>query len=70
MPTTTSQPARLGELKNFVNGEFTATADGRSSDIIDPSTGEAYARAPVSGAADVDAALTCAEAAREGRPST
>jgi betaine-aldehyde dehydrogenase len=65
MPTT-SQPARLQELKNFVNGEFTRTTEGRASDIIDPSTGEAYALAPVSGPADVDAALKCAEAAREG----
>src|ERR1017187_2049404 len=65
MPTT-SRPARLQEFKNFVNGEFTAAAEGRSSDIIDPSTGEAYTRAPVSGPADVDAALKCAEAAREG----
>ena len=66
MPTSPAQPARLDELKNFVNGEFAATAAGRASDIIDPSTGEAYARAPVSGAADVDAALKSAEAAREG----
>jgi betaine-aldehyde dehydrogenase len=66
MSTTTSQQARLEELKNFVNGQFAATAEGRASDIIDPSTGEAYARAPVSGPADVDAALRCAEAAREG----
>jgi betaine-aldehyde dehydrogenase len=66
MPTITSQQARLEELKNFVNGKFAATAEGRASDIIDPSTGEAYARAPVSGPADVDAALSCAEAAREG----
>jgi betaine-aldehyde dehydrogenase len=66
MSTTTSRQARLEALKNFVNGQFAATADGRASDIIDPSTGEAYARAPVSGPADVDAALRCAEAAREG----
>ena len=66
MPPSPAQPARLDELKNFVNGEFAATAAGRASDIIDPSTGEAYARAPVSGAADVDAALKSAEAAREG----
>jgi betaine-aldehyde dehydrogenase len=66
MPITAAQPTRLDELKNFVNGRFVATAEGRASDIVDPSTGEAYARAPVSGPADVDAALKCAEAAREG----
>jgi len=42
MPTT-SQPARLQELKNFVNGEFSPVMEDRTSDIVDPSTGEAYA---------------------------
>ncbi len=40
-------------------------AAGRTSEVVDPSTGEAYALAPVSGAEDVDAALRSAEAARE-----
>jgi betaine-aldehyde dehydrogenase len=66
LPATTSQPARLEELENFINGKPAATVEGRVSDVIDPSTGEAYARAPVSGAVDVDAALRAAEAAREG----
>jgi betaine-aldehyde dehydrogenase len=50
----------LTELKNFVNGKFADTRDDRTSDVIDPSTGEAYAQAPVSGAEDVDAALRAA----------
>jgi betaine-aldehyde dehydrogenase len=66
LPTTTSQPARLAELQNFINGKFAASADGCLSDVVDPSTGEAYARAPVSSPADVAAALGAAEAAREG----
>jgi betaine-aldehyde dehydrogenase len=55
----------LTELKNFVNGKFTDTRDGRTSDVIDPSTGEVYAQAPVSGAEDVDAALRAAADAFE-----
>jgi betaine-aldehyde dehydrogenase len=50
----------LTELKNFVNGKFAETRDGRTSDVIDPSAGEAYAQAPVSAAEDVDAALRAA----------
>jgi len=52
-------------LQNFVNGQFTDSAGGAFSDVVDPSTGEAYARAPVSTAADVDAALRAAAAAFE-----
>src|SRR5262245_53084920 len=47
-------------LNNFVNGEQVAPASGQTSEVVDPSTGEAYLRAPVSGAADVEAALRAA----------
>ncbi|GAA4498396.1 gamma-aminobutyraldehyde dehydrogenase [Actinoallomurus oryzae] len=50
-------------LRNFVGGEYVETKDGRVSDVVDPSTGEPYDQAPVSGPADVDAAMTAAEAA-------
>ncbi|MFB9835436.1 gamma-aminobutyraldehyde dehydrogenase [Actinoallomurus acaciae] len=50
-------------LRNFVGGEYAETKDGRVSDVVDPSTGEPYDQAPVSGPADVDAAMTAAEAA-------
>src|SRR6516164_8199986 len=53
-------------LQNFVNGKFTDAGDGRTSDVIDPSTGEVYAHAPVSGRRDVDAAMQAAAAAFEG----
>ena len=43
-------------LRNFVNGEHVDTEEGRTSDVVNPSTGEAYAQAPISGAADIDAA--------------
>jgi betaine-aldehyde dehydrogenase len=63
---TAHSPARLQELSNFVNGERATSASGQSSEVTDPSTGEAYARAPVSGPADVDAALRAAAAAAGG----
>jgi len=60
-------------LRNFVNGKYTEPRDGTYSDVVDPSTGEAYAQAPVSGPADVDDALRAAAAAfdtwRDATPS-
>src|ERR1700728_4549274 len=53
-------------LQNFVNGKFTDASDGRTSDVIDPSTGEVYAQAPVSSRQDVDAAMQAAANAFEG----
>jgi betaine-aldehyde dehydrogenase len=56
----------MAELKNFVGGKYADTRDGRTSEVIDPSTGEAYTQAPLSGAADVDAALRTAADAFTG----
>src|SRR5499427_2147617 len=53
-------------LQNFVNGKYVDASDGRTSDLIDPSTGEVYAQAPVSGRQDVDAAMQAAAAAFGG----
>jgi betaine-aldehyde dehydrogenase len=52
-------------LANFVGGKYQPAQDGRVSDVVDPSTGEAYLQAPVSGPADVDAALHVAAEAFE-----
>jgi betaine-aldehyde dehydrogenase len=52
-------------LANFVGGRYVTTLEDRTSEVVDPSTGEAYLRAPVSGPADVDAALRAAAAAFE-----
>jgi betaine-aldehyde dehydrogenase len=66
--TTDAQPRAL---RNFVNGAWADPADGRTSDLVDPSTGQVFATAPVSSAADVDAAMRAAAAAFEGwRDST
>jgi len=53
-------------LSNFIGGAYAPASDGRTMPIIDPSTGEQYAEAPVSGAADVEAAMTAAATAFEG----
>lgn len=60
-PTATT----LTPLQNFVGGRSVPAAGGRTSEVVDPTTGEAYATAPVSGAADVDAALQAAAGAFE-----
>jgi betaine-aldehyde dehydrogenase len=54
-----------GPLRNFVNGKQADTREGRVSDVVDPSTGEVYAQAPVSGPSDVDDALRAAAGAFE-----
>jgi betaine-aldehyde dehydrogenase len=54
-----------GRLRNFVNGAYADPCEGDYSDVIDPSTGAAYAQAPVSSAADVDEAVTAAAVAFE-----
>ena len=43
-------------LRNFVDGEHVESRGGASSDLVDPTTGEVFGSAPVSSAADVDAA--------------
>src|SRR6201986_4278489 len=61
----------MTELKNFVGGKYADTRDGRTSEVIDPSTGAAYTQAPVSSAQDVDAALhTAADAFPGWRDAT
>ncbi len=55
----------LDQLRNFVNGQPCDPSAGRTAEVIDPSTEEPYAMAPVSGAEDVDAALQAAAVAFE-----
>jgi betaine-aldehyde dehydrogenase len=60
----------LRRLQNFVNGELVDAKSGTTSEVINPSTGEAYAEAPVSGAEDVDAAFQSAATAFESWGNT
>ena len=52
-------------LTNFVDGKAVAAADGRTTDLINPATGEVFASAPLSSQADIDAACAAAAAAFE-----
>jgi betaine-aldehyde dehydrogenase len=61
------------KLQNFIGGEYRDAAEGRTATLVNPSTGEEFAEAPVSGQADVDAAVQAAvrgfEQWREATPS-
>ena len=50
----------MRKLQNFVGGQYQDASDGPHALLVDPSTGEAFAEAPVSGAADMDRALAVA----------
>jgi betaine-aldehyde dehydrogenase len=55
----------MKELRNFIGGQWTDPASDVRAEIINPSTGEAFATAPVSSQQDVDAAFTAAAGAFE-----
>jgi betaine-aldehyde dehydrogenase len=58
-------------LRNFVGGAYVDTAERRTADLVNPSTGEVFAQAPVSSPADVDVAMAAAATAFDGwRDST
>ncbi len=50
-------------LTNFINGERVAAADGQTTDLINPTTGQVFGSAPLSGDEDVNRAYAAAEAA-------
>ncbi len=61
----------MEQLLNFINGASVPSSSGKTSDLINPSTGEVYAKAPVSNSADVDQAMKSASDAFVGwRDST
>ena len=45
------------EITNFIHGKGVAAASGETTELVDPSTGEVWATAPLSREADVDAAF-------------
>jgi betaine-aldehyde dehydrogenase len=60
----------LRELENFIDGAFVAPADGATEPVLNPATGEEIAQAPLSSAADIDAAVTAARRAFDGWSQT
>jgi len=61
------------KLQNFINGKSVDGASGETTTLINPATGEAFATAPKSNAADVDKAMNAASDAfvdwRDSTPS-
>jgi len=57
-------------IRNFVDGASVETREGRTSDLVDPTTGEVFAQAPVSDQADIDAAYAAAGKAFESWGTT
>jgi betaine-aldehyde dehydrogenase len=60
-------------LNNIIGGERVAAVSGQTQDLVNPSTGQVFAEAPVSGPEDVDRAYAAASAAfvewRDSTPS-
>src|SRR5918994_7523838 len=59
------QTAPMQVFQNFVDGKLVDAVDGRRTPVMDPVAGEQYATAPLSSAADVDAAMRAAATAFE-----
>ena len=63
----------MKSLQNFINGQSLPSKSGRTSEVINPATGAAYATAAVSDAADVEVAMKAAKHAfvdwRDSTPS-
>jgi len=55
----------LKTLQNFINGKKVSATSDKVQDLINPSTGEVFAKAPVSNASDVDKAMKSAANAFE-----
>ena len=53
-------------VQNFVGGAHRDAASGATTDLIDPTTGEVYGTAPLSGSEDVAAATAAAAGAFDG----
>jgi betaine-aldehyde dehydrogenase len=56
----------VDELQNFIGGQWTDLQFDKRAELINPSTGEVFASAPISGEAEVDAAVKSAADAFEG----
>jgi betaine-aldehyde dehydrogenase len=63
----------IRRVLNVIDGELVGAADGRTADLIDPSTGDVFGSAPISACEDVERAYASAarafEAWRDTTPS-
>jgi betaine-aldehyde dehydrogenase len=53
----------MSSIQNFVNGRYVDSRDGQTTELIDPSTGQVFASAALSGKKDVDDAMAAAASA-------
>ena len=58
------------KFQNVIDGKLVDSASGETYDVIDPTTGEVYASAPMSGPADLDRAYEAADRAFESWGNT
>jgi len=56
----------VDDLRNFIGGQYADISFDQRAKLVDPSTGEVFGTAPVSGSAEVDAAFSSAAGAFEG----
>jgi acyl-CoA reductase-like NAD-dependent aldehyde dehydrogenase len=69
--TETKAPAEGPDVRRMViGGEQVDAAEGQTTEVVDPATGEVIATVPVGGPADVDRAVMAAREAFEGPWST
>ena len=63
----------MKKLQNFINGKSVDSSSGETTTLINPATGQPFATAPISNAADVDVAMKAAATAfvdwRDSTPS-
>ncbi len=63
----------MKKLQNFINGKSVDSSSGETTTLINPATGQPFATAPISNAADVDTAMKAASNAfvdwRDSTPS-
>ena len=63
----------MEKLSNFINGKSVESKSGKRTDLVNPATGQVFATAPNSNAADVDMAMKAAADAfpiwRDSTPS-
>ena len=63
-----SVKAEVRTYRNYVNGQWVASASGETFPVYDPSTEEVIARVAAANSADVDAAVKAARAAFDSGP--
>lgn len=58
------------QISHFIDGKRTAGQSARTADVLNPSTGQVQASAPMANAADIDTAVTTAAEAQKGWAAT